>query len=124
MAVVGDQFDDCGPSVNGTGSTSPAAGADAGSWRSANGADNVGSGNGGGVTSGESEICGCTLSVRQNEDILSIWNRHGYDPKVKQKIKCVSLHSNLPMLFMSSVQRHHCNCAGATPNRRFRIQDE
>ena len=33
------------------------------------------------------EICGCTISVRQNEDIISIWNRVEADAKVKEKIK-------------------------------------
>jgi translation initiation factor 4E len=35
------------------------------------------------------EICGCTISVRQNEDIISIWNRVEADAKVKEKIKYV-----------------------------------
>ena len=73
VAVVGDQFDDCGP------------GAELGSWRSGNG---TGAANGG-EDSNEPEICGCTLSVRQSEDILSVWNRHGYDQKVNQKIRYV-----------------------------------
>lgn len=34
------------------------------------------------------EICGCTISVRQSEDIISIWNRVE-DPKVREKIRCV-----------------------------------
>lgn len=33
------------------------------------------------------EICGCTISVRQNEDIMSIWNRVDADGRVKDKIK-------------------------------------
>ncbi|KIP03011.1 hypothetical protein PHLGIDRAFT_130408 [Phlebiopsis gigantea 11061_1 CR5-6] len=32
------------------------------------------------------EICGCTISVRQNEDIISIWNRVDAEAKVKDKI--------------------------------------
>jgi translation initiation factor 4E len=35
------------------------------------------------------EICGCTISVRQNEDILSVWNRSGEDVKSKETIRCV-----------------------------------
>lgn len=34
------------------------------------------------------EICGCTISVRQSEDIISIWDRVE-DPKVREKIRCV-----------------------------------
>lgn len=34
------------------------------------------------------EICGCTISVRQSEDIISIWNRVE-DPKVRERIRCV-----------------------------------
>ena len=33
------------------------------------------------------EICGATISVRQNEDIISVWNRTDGDPRVKEKIK-------------------------------------
>ncbi|EED85669.1 eukaryotic translation initiation factor 4E class II [Postia placenta Mad-698-R] len=33
------------------------------------------------------EICGCTISVRQNEDIISVWNRHDSDAQVKEKVK-------------------------------------
>lgn len=34
------------------------------------------------------EICGCTISVRQSEDILSIWNRID-EPKLRERIRCV-----------------------------------
>ncbi|KAI8996445.1 eukaryotic translation initiation factor 4E class II [Trametes punicea] len=41
-----------------------------------------------GVPPGEwPEICGCTISVRQNEDIISLWNRHDSNAKSKEKIK-------------------------------------
>ncbi|KAG5732670.1 Eukaryotic translation initiation factor 4E type 2 [Termitomyces sp. T112] len=33
------------------------------------------------------EICGCTISVRQSEDIISLWNRLDADPKVREKIR-------------------------------------
>ncbi|KAI5124276.1 hypothetical protein M0805_005123 [Coniferiporia weirii] len=68
LAVVGDQFDDCGPSVpGGPGAAgAQAAGADA---------------------ENDPEICGCTLSVRQHEDILSVWNKHGSDVRVNQRIR-------------------------------------
>ncbi|KAI0343007.1 eukaryotic translation initiation factor 4E class II [Trametopsis cervina] len=32
------------------------------------------------------QICGCTISVRQNEDIITVWNRVESDPRVKDKI--------------------------------------
>ncbi|KAH9976065.1 translation initiation factor eIF 4e-like domain-containing protein [Russula compacta] len=32
------------------------------------------------------EICGCTISVRQSEDILSIWNRID-EPKLRERIR-------------------------------------
>lgn len=67
LAVIGDQFD-------GVINSGEAAGAQA----DAN-------------SDGEfPEICGCTISVRQNEDIISLWNRHDSSAKSKEKIKCVS----------------------------------
>ncbi|KLO19089.1 eukaryotic translation initiation factor 4E [Schizopora paradoxa] len=61
MAVVGDQFDDCAAEdgVDGDSKSS----------------------------STYPEICGCTLSVRQSEDILSIWNKDGSDGRVRQNIR-------------------------------------
>lgn len=42
------------------------------------------------------EICGCTISVRQSEDILSVWNRVEVDMKVREKIRWVQRrHSSL-----------------------------
>ncbi|KAH9990925.1 eukaryotic translation initiation factor 4E class II [Russula vinacea] len=32
------------------------------------------------------EICGCTISVRQSEDILSVWNRFD-EPKLRERIR-------------------------------------
>ena len=61
LAIIGDQFADCEPE------TTPDEGKDE-QWP---------------------EICGCTISVRQNEDIISIWNRVEGDAKVKEKIKSV-----------------------------------
>lgn len=33
------------------------------------------------------EICGCTISVRQHEDIVSLWNRVDGDIKIREKIR-------------------------------------
>ncbi|EPQ56602.1 translation initiation factor eIF4e, partial [Gloeophyllum trabeum ATCC 11539] len=54
LAVIGDQFDECGSAK------------ESDEWP---------------------EICGCTISVRQNEDIVSLWNRHDGDAKVKERIR-------------------------------------
>lgn len=67
LAVIGDQFDECGPDDRDSASAATTA-SDGGEWP---------------------EICGCTISVRQNEDILTVWNRSDADAKVKEKIKCV-----------------------------------
>ena len=32
-------------------------------------------------------ICGCTISIRPNEDIISVWNRYEADTKIRDKIK-------------------------------------
>ena len=74
LAVIGDQFD--GITVDGA---------------DADGAASHGGGaEDGAVPPGEwPEVCGCTISVRQNEDIISLWNRHDSSAKSKEKIKCV-----------------------------------
>ncbi|KAK7445369.1 hypothetical protein VKT23_014786 [Stygiomarasmius scandens] len=67
IAIIGDQFDDC---------RSPAEGDVSGNWEdsSDSGADLP-------------EICGCTISVRQSEDIVSLWNRVDGDIKVRERIR-------------------------------------
>jgi translation initiation factor 4E len=78
MAVIGDQFDECG---SGSGGATP----------------NGGESGGGEEATGEEdsahfpEICGCTISVRQYEDIISLWNRYEVDFKVREKIRWVFL---------------------------------
>ncbi|EGN92278.1 hypothetical protein SERLA73DRAFT_191402 [Serpula lacrymans var. lacrymans S7.3] len=73
VAIIGDQFDEC--KLDG--------GKDESILHSAvdssigNGGDNV----------EWPEICGCTISVRQSEDIISIWNRVDGDHKVREKIR-------------------------------------
>ncbi|GBE86626.1 hypothetical protein SCP_0905050 [Sparassis crispa] len=70
LAVLGDQFVGCGDGAeggpNGAGKERAAAAAPEGDWP---------------------EICGCTISVRQNEDIISVWNRSDADAKVKERIR-------------------------------------
>lgn len=64
MAVIGDQFDEC---AGRNGADPPEA------------EDGV----------HYPEICGCTISVRQHEDIISIWNRFEADFRVREKIRSV-----------------------------------
>ncbi|KIM56007.1 hypothetical protein SCLCIDRAFT_1148463 [Scleroderma citrinum Foug A] len=67
--VVGDLFDECG--------------------RGRSKADLDANSNGEGEVEGGdwSEICGCTISVRQSEDIISVWNRFEDDIKVREQIR-------------------------------------
>lgn len=76
LAIIGDQFSDCDPE--------PASADTADGETGARGKEST----------DVPEICGCTISVRQNEDIISIWNHIDADAKVKEKIRCV-LHSPL-----------------------------
>lgn len=39
------------------------------------------------VTLGPDEICGCTISVRSNEDIIAVWNKIGAEERVRIKIR-------------------------------------
>ncbi len=73
LAVLGDQFDEVRLTED--------SGADstvASSWED-------------GSDSGAElpEICGCTISVRQSEDIISLWNRVDGDIKVRERIRSV-----------------------------------
>lgn len=66
LAIIGDQFEDCRPP---TGEVRAEDDSDPGSeWP---------------------EICGCTISVRQSEDIVSLWNHTDLDLKLREKIRCV-----------------------------------
>ncbi|KAH7920387.1 eukaryotic translation initiation factor 4E class II [Leucogyrophana mollusca] len=62
LAIIGDQFDDCAEGRVGN------------------------DGEVDGYGAGWPEICGCTISVRQSEDIVSLWNRVD-DMKVREKIR-------------------------------------
>jgi translation initiation factor 4E len=71
LAIIGDQFDECRAVTVQTEN----------SERLSDDSDG----------SGEwPEICGCTISVRQSEDILSVWNRYDGDVKVKERIRSVA----------------------------------
>ncbi|KAG9223811.1 hypothetical protein CCMSSC00406_0004848 [Pleurotus cornucopiae] len=70
LAVVGDQFDECRQPEDGNPAT------DGESSGEPNENDSV-----------WPEICGCTISVRQSEDIVSLWNRVDADKKVRERIR-------------------------------------
>lgn len=65
LAVIGDQFDGCRGPAEPNGGLDPED-ANRAEWP---------------------EICGCTISVRQSEDIVSLWNRVDGDVKVREKIR-------------------------------------
>jgi len=54
----------------------------------------------------DGEICGCTISVRQNEDIISLWNRTGENlaaVKAKETMKRIlNLPSNTSIEYKSN----------------------
>ncbi|KAJ3890492.1 translation initiation factor eIF4e [Lentinula edodes] len=68
LAVLGDQFDKCRQvEENGEIAASWEDGSDSGAELP--------------------EICGCTISVRQSEDIISLWNRLDGDVKIRERIR-------------------------------------
>lgn len=87
LAVVGDLFDECRsvvPAEDGEG--------EAGNALNVKGSEE----------SGLPEICGCTISVRQSEDIISLWNRVEVDKSCRDKIRCVALWTASALLSDSS----------------------
>jgi translation initiation factor 4E len=73
LSIIGDQFDECTTRDQDEGKAEVGA---------------HDSGSEGGENPGEwPEICGATLSVRQSEDILSVWNRVDGDLKLRDKIR-------------------------------------
>jgi len=94
LAIIGDQFDEC-RLVEGNANGAPV---EAGHIDGTNGEEK-----------GEDwpEICGCTISVRQSEDIVSLWNRVEADPKVRDSIRdtlrrVLGLPSNTIMEYKSN----------------------
>ncbi|ESK97783.1 eukaryotic translation initiation factor 4e member 2 [Moniliophthora roreri MCA 2997] len=69
LAILGDQFDECRQASDGGGEV-------ASSWEDSSDSDTE-----------WPEICGCTISVRQSEDIVSLWNRVEVDIKVRERIR-------------------------------------
>ncbi|KAK0467216.1 eukaryotic translation initiation factor 4E class II [Desarmillaria tabescens] len=67
LAIIGDQFDVCRPSEDAV--------------------KNAGASDGEDGQTEWPEICGCTISVRQSEDIVSLWNRIDGDIKLREKIR-------------------------------------
>ncbi|EJF64092.1 eukaryotic translation initiation factor 4E class II [Dichomitus squalens] len=100
LAVIGDQFDGVVDSAEAAGSHTDA--------------------NTEGVPPGEwPEICGCTISVRQNEDIISLWNRHDSNAKSKEKIKeTIRRVLNLPP---STIMEYKSNNDSMQDKSSFRV---
>lgn len=78
LSIIGDQFDEC-KAEHGHSRTNSNNGAH----------DEIeGDSDGGEEHAGDwPEICGATLSVRQSEDILSVWNRVDGDLKLRESIR-------------------------------------
>ena len=75
LGIIGDQFDHCKQDEDHREENSAHSGLDGSSER-------------GEIPPGDwPEICGATLSVRQSEDILSVWNRVDGDLRLREQIR-------------------------------------
>lgn len=75
LGIIGDQFDHCKQDDDPGEGNGSHSGLDSRS-------------EGGEIPPGDwPEICGATLSVRQSEDILSVWNRVDGDVKLREQIR-------------------------------------
>ncbi|KAF9480508.1 eukaryotic translation initiation factor 4E [Pholiota conissans] len=80
LAIIGDQFDDCRSRVEDNPRTTTTKSSASSAPQSEDGSDSS-------STTEWPEICGCTISVRQSEDIVTIWNRVDGDPKLREQIR-------------------------------------
>ncbi|KAF8661355.1 hypothetical protein AX16_001450 [Volvariella volvacea WC 439] len=71
LAIIGEQFDECRPVEEQSGNDVQK------SWEDSSDSS----------ATEWPEICGCTISVRQSEDIISLWNRYEADIRVREKIR-------------------------------------
>lgn len=103
LAIIGEQFDCCVPEKDGD-TTDGSEGTKGGKFPRRT----IQQQQAPQIPAGDwPEICGCTISVRQNEDIISVWNRTDSDPKVKEKIgstirRVLNLPSNTNMEYKSN----------------------
>jgi translation initiation factor 4E len=74
------------------------------------------------------EICGATISVRQNEDIVSVWNRVEADKALRERIRCVALlalaWACVDVRSCVRVKEHNPTCTGFAKYDRDGVQDE
>lgn len=99
LAVIGDQFADCDVEPSGEGRDGE-----------------------NGVASEWPQICGCTISVRQNEDIITVWNRLEGDMKMKEKIKYVPKMSAFFPAKLVRFQPNDTKSTKLTSDHQHRVQ--